>query len=609
MLRLKTRPCYNTPWIHSSYPVSSRGTNLENAEQSRTGRFETKANATSLRVMRTRCDHLIAGDHGIRLPFGAGFGSGFSIRDSRWMDGARVRTARVRTLTLAIVFITALASLQSPGACRTLLAEELRAGVGVCDILADGSEATVHDPIRAKALVVSDGKSKIVIVALDVVAVTKSLVAEIRGHLRADLDIEPSSVLVSATHNHHTQQQVAHDLPQRVFRAVQTACDSMVPVNVGAGVGREDRIMMNRRLLLQDGTPWTIRRANPSPPDAELAKLGPTDPEIGVLRLDRKDGRVLAVLYNYAVHAYAGAPNGGVTADIPGAASRLLEETLGPGTVAIFLQGAAGDITPIRYKDVDSPPPTQQLGMLLGLSTLKAVHQIRTKSNGTVCMVTEKITLPRRHDLDARIAALVAEQERILQFFTGVGCGAHGAGTFLNFKSFVPLYLKHTIDPKHPAYASYLYLHEANTGQESLKHLDAENRKRLDKYRASIRQMEALIRLRSNLKILQRQKDRNEQEEVPAEIQALRIGDFAMITFPGEPFAEIGLRIKKRAPFEHAFVAGYANGHIGYGPTADSYETSCYENCLTPLAPDWQGVYETSALKLLSQLADSTKEQ
>ena len=69
---------------------------------------------------------------------------------------------------------------------------------------------------------------------------------------------------------------------------------------------------MNRRLRLADGKAWTIRRAMPSPPDDEVGGVGPTDPEIGVLRLDRADGSPLAVLYNFAVHPYGGVPSGAV---------------------------------------------------------------------------------------------------------------------------------------------------------------------------------------------------------------------------------------------------------------------------------------------------------
>ena len=51
---------------------------------------------------------------------------------------------------------------------------------------------------------------------------------------------------------------------------MRRAAGSMTPVRVGSGVGREDRIMMNRTLRLANGRHWTIRHTNPCPPDDEV---------------------------------------------------------------------------------------------------------------------------------------------------------------------------------------------------------------------------------------------------------------------------------------------------------------------------------------------------
>jgi len=478
----------------------------------------------------------------------------------------------------------------------------LRAGVAAESITADEPTATVHDPLFVKALVLDDGKTKAVIVSLDLGGASAGLVSALRKRLREELAIDEGGVVVNASHNHHTQGQVAKNVVERTVKAVRRASETMGPVTVGAGAGHEDRIMMNRRLRLENGKDWVIRRANPSPNDAKVAALGPTDPEVGILRLDRATGEPLAVVYNFASHAYGGVPNGGVSADLPGFASAVLEEALGHGAKALFLQGAAGDITPIRYKDVDAPPPTERLGTMLGLSTLKAVNRIATEEETALGVISETIELPRRADLEARIESLEAQQETILQFFTGIGCGTHGAGTFLNFKSFLPLYTKRALDPEWPSYSSYLYKHEEAIGREDLKHLDAANRERLDKYLACIENMERLIRVRSNLSAFERHLKRGATGPIVAEIQGLRVGEFALVTFPGELFAEVGLRIKKESPFEHTFVAGYTNGQVGYAPTVDAYEREGYEAVLTSLAPEWQAIYERKALEILRRL-------
>ena len=69
----------------------------------------------------------------------------------------------------------------------------------------------------------------------------------------------------------------------------------------------------------------------------------------------------------------------------------------------------------------------------------------------------------------------------------------------------------------------------------------------------------------------------SENPTVAAEIQALRLGDAAFIGLPGEPFVELGLRLKQGSPFRHTYVAGLANGCEGYIPTRAAFDEGGYE--------------------------------
>lgn len=63
-------------------------------------------------------------------------------------------------------------------------------------------------------------------------------------------------------------------------------------------------------------------------------------------------------------------------------------------------------------------------------------------------------------------------------------------------------------------------------------------------------------------------------------LQAVRVGDLAIATFPFEVFAEIGLEIKAKSPFGHTFTTSLANGSEGYLPTARHHEFGGYETWL-----------------------------
>jgi hypothetical protein len=479
----------------------------------------------------------------------------------------------------------------------------LRAGVAKSDISTDAEGVRINDPVFAKALVMDDGATKLVIVAMDVTAIGgigeigDEFLPALRERIDGELGIPGAHVLVNASHNHppldficEPEEQVA-----RTFDAVRRAAEGMSPVRVGAGVGYEDRISMNRTLRLKNGQAWTIRHSNPCPPDEEVESVGPMDPEIGVLRIDQLDGQPLAVVFNFACHPYITVPRGGVTADFPGFASTVIEDNLGEGAMALFLQGAGGDITSILYKDPSRPRDSEPLGMKLGLSTLKAARVIETK-DARLSIISETLDLPRKTDFDERIAELEAEQSGLLRGLRG---------TSLNFKMFLPLYLKYSLDPEHPSYYSYRYLQSEMLGTDELSGLDAWNRGHIDKYLRNVEAMEKLARIQDKIATLERHKAINAaagEPTIATEILGIKIGDFVLVTSPAEVLVEVGLNVKNASPYEHTYMAAYSNGYIHYGPPASEYPKGGYEVTECLLAPEWQAIYEAKAQEIIARL-------
>lgn len=478
----------------------------------------------------------------------------------------------------------------------------LRAGVGRADITASGDSVRVHDPLYAKALVLDDGRTRIAIITMDVVAiggigdVSDQFLPCLRARIEAELGVPGDNVLVNASHTHPPGRMLCDDDEQveRTFDAVRQAVESLEPVTVGAGRGYEDRIMINRTLRLRDGSGWTIRQANPCPPDGEVAGLGPVDPEIGLLRVDRLDGRPLAVIYNFACHPLLGVPGGAITANFPGFASAVIEEAL-DGATALFLQGAGGDVTEVLYKDTNRPRDARPVGVVLGLSALRALSQVQTGA-ADLAVARQEVRLPRRTDSDARIAELRREQEELV---------ASLRFTSLNFRAFLPLYLKYALNPEYPADYSYRYLHEAAIGSSDLQALDEENRGNIAKYLSNIRAMERLARIQDRIATYERHREINRasgEDTVLTEVQGIRIGDCVLVTSPAEVLVEVGLNIKRQSPYEYTFLAAFSNGYIHYGPPASDYPKGGYEVTECFLAPEWQEIFEHTAREVIARL-------
>jgi hypothetical protein len=95
--------------------------------------------------------------------------------------------------------------------------------------------------------------------------------------------------------------------------------------------------MENRRLKLNNGKEIDVRHAYSLPPDEEVAEVGPEDPEIGILRLDKMDGQTLRVVCNFACHSIQGVPGGHNASDLSDFASSVIEDNLSNGTIALFV--------------------------------------------------------------------------------------------------------------------------------------------------------------------------------------------------------------------------------------------------------------------------------
>ncbi len=82
-------------------------------------------------------------------------------------------------------------------------------------------------------------------------------------------------------------------------------------------------------------------------------------------------------------------------------------------------------------------------------------------------------------------------------------------------------------------------------------------------------------------------------------MQTFRVGDLGIAAIPFETFAETGLELKERSPFEKTFAISMANGSYGYLPTPEQHVLGGYET--------WLGtnrVEKEASRKIVSKLLD-----
>ncbi len=66
-------------------------------------------------------------------------------------------------------------------------------------------------------------------------------------------------------------------------------------------------------------------------------------------------------------------------------------------------------------------------------------------------------------------------------------------------------------------------------------------------------------------------------QERTTTLQAMVIGDVAIVGVPAEFFTQLGMDIKRRSPYRYTYVAELANDWIGYLPTREGHKLGGYQ--------------------------------
>ncbi len=88
-------------------------------------------------------------------------------------------------------------------------------------------------------------------------------------------------------------------------------------------------------------------------------------------------------------------------------------------------------------------------------------------------------------------------------------------------------------------------------------------------------------------------------------VQAIQIGDTAVVGVPAEFFTVLGIEIKRRSPFRYTYVFELANDYIGYIPDRRGHELGGYQTWTglhSYAAPGTGEAIVAEALKLLERL-------
>jgi hypothetical protein len=286
----------------------------------------------------------------------------------------------------------------------------------------EGVDDRVDDPLHARCLVLTDGKTKLAIAIVDSCMVPRDLCDAIKRRVEQKAGIPAQRILIAATHTHSAPSLMDYCLGSRKDPAY---AETFVP-RVAEGIVRADS------LLQEAEAGWTVTEAPQHThcrrwlyrPDAYAidpfgdktvrammhpgyqnpayqGPAGPADTGLTLLSIRTKDGEPLAVLANFSMHYFG--QGAGFSADYFGEFSGYLEAKLTSQAggarppVAIMSQGTSGDSHWMDYGQPERKGYSRsQYAHELGNIALAALEKVDYRDNIDLAMAETQLTLKRR---------------------------------------------------------------------------------------------------------------------------------------------------------------------------------------------------------------------
>jgi hypothetical protein len=241
------------------------------------------------------------------------------------------------------------------------------------------------DPLRARVVVVQNGKRKLAVVGIDLVKVRHDIADAAIALVLKQTDITRDAVLICPSHNHSSpfipeggpnNKEYIATLPGLLARGIIAADKALQPARLSIGRSLVLEGHHNRRLISKaDGlalNTWLTKLNDLKQVPQVLGTEGPIDPELWVARFDTPDGKPLGALVNFTCHPAFHDRSGLMkwSADFPGVIADYVTESLGNGAVCVFTQGASGNIAP----PVQFTPDWRERSMVFARAALAAAN-------------------------------------------------------------------------------------------------------------------------------------------------------------------------------------------------------------------------------------------
>ena len=379
-----------------------------------------------------------------------------------------------------------------------------------------------------------DGK-KIIVLSVDLCLLKTPHAKFCAEKIEEATGVSKDNIFITATHSHTAadvgstldggENEVINEytrfVTNRIVDAAVMALADLKPAKMGFATGwAPERVAYIRRYRMKDGSTFTCPPIN----DPNIVgPIGELDQRVHVLRFTR-EGAEDVVIVNYGVHADT--VNGElISADWPHWMYKTLDKAL-DGVKCIFIAGAQGDVGSTNVHPSGGDMNDTEISFDNEMKSPGMARFVGRALAGTVLQVYDKVEYVDVESIDMVQKTVVVPA---------------------NVPAPEDLPLAH----------KYKDLHEAGKDDG-----------------IPFKAMQLTTVVAEAIRMCELE---NGPYEFNLGMCGIRLGNVALVGIPGEPFTEVGVKIKDTEGFDMIMPCGLTNGYEGYFPVKAAFDEGGYE--------------------------------
>ncbi len=409
----------------------------------------------------------------------------------------------------------------------------------------------IHDPLHATAIVIENDHDRLAIVSLDLMVISDQFAKLVREAASEETGIPTQNILVSCTHTHNAPASggllgvgVVDPLyeawaAKQAATAIIQAWRSRTAAKFSATTTQVNDLTFNR-----------------------TREKGPVDPNLTLLVIENDRDVPIGILVGFQAHPTVSTvvnPRS-VSRDVPGEVCEQIETSF-PGCLAMYIQGACGDVNFHRTFSVKEK--CAEPARLLTAAALKALDGRQHLDANQLGTATKEVTLPtRRWRLDELENDRIEATQRLRD---------------------------HDMEGWRDTIGRVM------TNQPD----DMISRHVGDEWKA----VSAMCRFNVEWTDKMLLDLETRPETLKTEIQALRIGEFGIVSNASEFFTTLAMQVREQVDLPHLVLSCYSNGRIGYLPDAHDIERKTYAAYQSPKYCNQFPFIEKSGLTMVDEMS------